>query len=923
MTDPIESIKKFVRATNYLTVTQIYLQDNFLLDKPLKSEDIKPRLFGHWGTCPGINFVYANLNYFVGKYKQSSIFVLGPGHGFAALQANLFLEGTLGKYYDQAKISQSGIGFVSKQFAWPYGFSSHSCPEAPGLILEGGELGYSLATSFGAVMDNPDLLAVCMIGDGEAETGPLSSAWSMNKIIHPGVNGIVLPILHLNGYKISGPSIFAGMSDEDLTSLFSGHGYEPIIVGGENIYPQMFETLDYCFRKIAEIKKNPHKNPRLPMIILKTPKGWTGPKMINEEKIEGTIKAHQLVGANAKHDLSELTAIEEWLKSYKFGELFEGKKGFSEEIKELIPSDDLKIGDNKNVFSNLVYQDLKLPNSKDLAQPLGKAGEHTSNSMRAAGTFLNKVFSLNKSNENFRMMSPDETYSNRLDEIFETTSRSFTQSFQAHDKHLSHDGRVMEMLSEHNLHGLAQGYILTGRHSVFATYEAFAQIFSSMTHQYIKFLKMMQSLNWRGAVSSLNFILSSVVWRQEHNGFSHQNPSFISGVLEKNNDFVKVYFPVDDNSMLAALDETLNSKNGVNTIVAGKTPEPRWLSLEQAQESLKDGILTWDFASDKNPDVILLGIGDYMSREALAAIELVKQHAPIVNLRFVNISRLNAKCNCKDVRHEQIPNASKYLTDDKPVVVNFHGYPETIKAVLFDLPNPNRFSVHGYRENGGTTTPFDLLARNGASRYDLAIDVIEKASSVIGKDKAAKLVKFFKEELNTHKQFVIEKGQDPVDIESWRWNTKPASKLTDEEQLQTEVLNTSKIVAIVGLSDKENRPSYRVASFLKGQGYRIIPVNPNVKSVLGEKAYASLLEIPKQIKIDIVDIFRKPEEVIPHIKEALERGDVKTIWLAEGVVSQEAEVYALSYNLNMVSNFCIMEAYKKLKPSQVLPNYQP
>lgn len=930
----VEKIKKYVRAANYLSVTQIYLQDNFLLERPLTIDDIKPKLFGHWGTCPGINFVYGHLNYLVKKHKQSTIFVLGPGHGVPALHSNLFLEGTMAKYHKQASLTPEGLAWVSKSFAWPYVLSSHTSPDTPGQILEGGELGYSLATAYGAILDNPDLLAVCMIGDGEAETGALAAAWHINKLIDPQTNGAVLPILHVNGLKISGPTIFGRMSDEELISLFTGYGYEPHIVSGsgDEVYEQMFETLETCYQKIKELQSNPLNppyqgetssltregrgglTPRFPMIILKTPKGWTTVKEINGKAIEGTIASHQVVAANARGDEAELKAVEDWLKSYKFDELFDKTKGFSQDILDIIPEDRLRIGDNPHVFGEK-FQELIHPDPKKLEKNVEQPGEIQSNSMRMAGTYLTEVFRLNKEQKNFRLMSPDETYSNRLDEVFKETARAFVWPVEKMDKDISRDGRVMEMLSEHNMHGLAQGYVLTGRHTVFTTYEAFAQIISSMGHMYQKFLKYVRTLPWRRDISSMNYLLTSVAWRQEHNGYSHQNPSFITSMLEKQNDFVKVYFPADDNSMLAVMEETLSAKNQMNTVVAGKTPEPRWLTYEQAKKSLQDGLLTWDFASDANPDIVLVGIGDYLTKEAMAAIELLKKETPEIKIRFVNIIRLQAQCTCPDAYHPQLPNAESYFTEDKPVIVNFHGYPEVMKAMLFDVKNPHRFSVHGYQEQGGTTTPFDMQVRNRTDRYHLAMEVLQKmkANNVVAKEKAEKVIQKFEKALAGHYAYITRVGADPIEIENWQWSAKSPIIADVDEVMQANLLKEAKTIAVIGLSDNPERHSHRVAKYFQEKGFKIIPVNPNQTEVLGEKSYPSLTAIPKDIHIDIVDIFRKPEEVVPHLKEVVERGGIRSVWLQEGVSSQEAEDFAEDYGLTMVTNFCIMEAYKKLE----------
>lgn len=911
MADPIEQIKKYVRAANYLTVTQIYLQDNFLLERPLVSDDIKPKLFGHWGTCPGISFVYANLNYLVKNYNQSTVFVLGPGHGFPGLQANLFLEGTLGKYYKQATLNKEGIAYISKMFAWPGGFSSHSNPEAPGLILEGGELGYSLSTAYGAILDNPDLLAVCMIGDGEAETGPVAGAWHINKLIDPATHGAVLPILHLNGLKISGPTIFGRMSDKELISLFEGYGYEPFIVEGENIYEKMLKTLEICLQKI---RKRSHP---FPMIILKTPKGWTTIKELNGQKIEGTILAHHVVMPNVKFNDTELAALEKWLRSYHFEELFDSKNGFTDEIKKLIPADKLRIGDNPCMFGK-AYQKLNLPDASNLTKTVDLPGTTLeSNSLRMAGSYLKEIFVLNRSQRNFRLFSPDETYSNRLDEVFQVTSRSFAWPIEKDDEDLSPDGRVMEMLSEHNMHGLAQGYTLTGRHAVIATYEAFAQIFSSMAHTYQKFLKYVRKMPWREDIASLNYILTATAWRQEHNGYSHQNPSFITGLLEKHNDFIKAYFPADDNLMLAVLEETFKSKNQMNIITAGKTPLPRWLSLSQAREALKDGLSIWDFASDNNPDIVICGIGDYTTLEALAAIDLVKKDAPEIKIRFVNVLRLSAACTCEDEYHPQIPNAEKYFTKEKPVIINFHAYPEAMEAVVSHLPKPERFSVHGYIENGATTTPFDMQVRNKTSRYHLALEILERMAEegVINNQVKNTLVNKYQQALKDHQNYIKKFGADPVEIENWVFSGKIPLRADIQEVIQADLLKNAQTIAIIGLSDKPERESFRVGSYFLKKGFKIIPVNPNIKEFLGEKAYPNLLSIPKDVQIDIVDVFRRADMVMPHMKEVIQRGGIKTVWLQEGVTSQEVEDFAQDFGLTMVTNCCIMEAYKKIDKS--------
>ncbi len=914
MNDVVKSLQQYVRAANYLSVTQIYLQDNFLLKRPLERQDIKRKLFGHWGTCPGINFVYAHLNYLVKKSQQSTIFVLGPGHGFPALQANLFLEGTLQKYYHNATLDEKGMAYISKLFSWPYGFSSHSNPEAPGLILEGGELGYSLATSYGAILDNPDLLAVCMIGDGEAETGPIATAWHINKLIDPATNGTVLPVLHVNGYKISGPTIFGRMSDEQLAHLFTGYGYEPFFVRGETIYQDMITTFDTCMERITAIKKRARNKenfvPRFPMIILQTPKGWTGPKEIDEEPIEGNIKSHQVVAANARKDEEELRVIQKWLASYKFEEIFTTAKGFDKSLDTILPPEELRIGNNPHVYSKKIYKKLNLPDSKKFDKPLETPGLLVSNSMKVAGEYLRYIFEMNKKEKNFRLFSPDETYSNRLQNVFEATSRAWVWPLDPQDKDMTRSGRVMEMLSEHNLHGLTQGYILTGRHAMLTTYEAFAQIFSSMTHQYEKFLSVARNISWRGEMASLNFLLSSVLWRQEHNGFTHQNPAFVSGMLEKHDCAIKAYFPVDDNTMAVTLQECLTSQRGINMIVAGKTIEPRWLSLEQAEKTLQDGGIIFDFASEKNPDIILIGIGDYTTKEVLAAVELLRYTAPEIRIRVVNILRLSGRCNCIDAKHQQIENADKFFEENIPVIINFHGYPETVESMLFQLKNPERFSVHGYIEKGGTTTAFDMHIRNRTSRYHLASEVVQKMqeSGKISPEKANALLTQFEDAIEKHTAYITKYGADPIELDEWHWDERTHTR---DDIVERNILQSAKTIAVVGLSDNPDRYSNKVAEYLQSQHIQIIPVNPHISSVLGEKAYASLLKVPNAAKIDIAAIYRRSEEIMQPVIDSVAKG-IKTIWLAEGVRNPLAEDYAKEHGVTIVSDFCIMKVHQKL-----------
>lgn len=767
----VEKIKRYVRATNYISAAQIYLRDNFLLERPLSSEDIKPRLLGHWGTCPGINFVYANLNALIRKTNAEMMFVLGPGHGFPALQANLFLEGTLAKYYPEATINLDGLAYIARQFSWPYGFPSHSSPATPGVILEGGELGYSLATSYGAILDNPNLIIACLVGDGEAETGTAATAWHLSKFINPKTNGAVLPILHLNGYKISGPTIFGRMSDGELISLFRGYGYEPAIVSGEDddVYVTMSETLAVAYQKIISRRTDHTLLP--PMIILRTPKGWTGIKELNGQRIEGNCLSHQVVATNARDDVGERDALETWLRSYNFSELFDPEEGLKLDLREVLPPDSKLMGRSPYAFGERL-SDLVLPEVDAFTEDVNVPGVIGSSSMRRLGLYLAEVFKQNASRNNFRLMSPDETYSNKLDAVFTETKRAFMGKIEIWDRDLAPDGRVMEMLSENALQGLAQGYVLTGRWAVFASYEAFIQVVASMADQYAKFLRVAREISWRGDLPSFTYILTSSGWRQEHNGFSHQNPGFIDNMLQKQGCFVKVFFPPDGNTALAVLKRCLGTRNEINIIVAGKTVEPRWLTPELIERELEEGLLVWDFASQPEPDIVLSAAGEYLTKESLAAIDLIRREAPEIKTRFVNILEVSALGIGNEACRVAPESFEDYFTPDKPVIFNFHGYPETLKQVLFNHQNvKDRFSVHGYVENGSTTTPFDLHLRNGTSRYDLVLEIFAKMrqAGVLDGLKAERLINLYRDKITAHKKFIIENGVDPEEIENWQW----------------------------------------------------------------------------------------------------------------------------------------------------------
>ena len=775
----LENIKKFIRAANYLTVSQIFLQDNFLLERPLTSEDIKPRLLGHWGSCPGVNHVYAHLlnmqkQLDFAKSDLKTAFMLGPGHAFPALQANLFLEETLSKFDINAARNRSGIQYISKNFSWPGGFPSHASPFTPGVILEGGELGYSLSTAFGAVLDNPNLVITTLIGDGEAETGTIAASWHLNKLIDPVENGVVLPILHLNGYKISGPTIFGSMSDFELIQFFHGAGWEPKIVdeySAEDFDLELSNAFSNAFRDISRIKfgRN-NKFIRLPMIIMRSKKGSSGVKENNGQKIEGNSPAHQVPLLKAKTDKNELKKLEDWMKSYKFDELFDYERGeFKEWLNDFLPESSSRIGRNRFIDANLNFKELKLPEN---TEGLGEK----SLAMNAVGGLLEKVFEKNP--DNFRFFSPDETYSNKLDAIFEATSRSWQREIKPWEKDLAKNGRVTEILSENCLQGLLQGYILTGRHGVLTSYEAFAPIISSMMDQYAKFLTQSKEVKWRGDLASLNYILTSTGWRQDHNGFSHQNPSFIDEVLRRKNGIGQIFLPADDNSAAVSILKMLKSRNNINVLVAGKTPEPRYFSLEGVQKQFKNGgifvfdswknqeITDWNLISeDDEPDLILAASGDYVFKETVAALQVLLHDVAQVKIRLVYVQALCGKGIGTFENTLSKSDFVKIFTKDKPVVFAFHGYAKTLKSILFDYENPARIQINGYEEKGSTTTPFDMLARNKVSRYDIAV----RALNSVGKGEEAfeKLTKEYQKRQDDALNFARENSVDSPEIENW------------------------------------------------------------------------------------------------------------------------------------------------------------
>lgn len=782
---------KYLRAVNYLTVAQIFLLDNHLLRRELRPGDIKPRLLGHWGSCPGISFAYAHSSRYAKKYDADMMFVVGPGHGFPALQANLFLEGTLSHFDPSIQRNMDGVRRLTREFSWPYGYPSHSNPETPGVILEGGELGYSLSTSYGAVMDNPDLTVACLVGDGEAETGPTAGAWHLNKLINPRKDGIVLPILHLNGYKISAPTVFGRMTNYELMMLFSGYGYEPRIVdvtecSMNEANELMAETMDWVHERIAKIRSNDKHSPRLPMIIMRTLKGWTGVKQLNGQKVEGNALAHQVVLSEAKTDPDQLKQLDEWLRSYKFDELFSPEQGFGNFLEEVIPDNPAKrLGMSRHAHGGEpVYQPLELPPAEKFAEDAALPGTMGSSSMRRAGLYLEEVFKLNEASRNFRFMSPDETYSNKLDQIFQTTSRSWQWPIEPWDKDLAQDGRVMEMLSEHNMQGLMQGYVLTGRHAMFASYEAFLQVVSSMVDQYAKFLTQSRGIEWRRTIPSLNYILTSSGWRQDHNGFSHQNPGFIDNILQRQSNFCNVYFPSDGNTTLVALEKMLSSVRQINAIVAGKTVEPRWLTPDLARKQVDAGLMIWDFASDEDPDLVMAAAGDYPTKETMAAIDIVKTETPYAKIRCVNVSSLTTLGfgTLHNTANQKVLDG--IFTDNKPVIFNFHGYPQTVKSILFNYAiDSTRFDIRGYKEIGSTTTPFDMHVRNETSRYHLAAAAFRQLghNSVIQFEEAEHLAAKYERMIDENTEYIKRHGVDIPDIDAWVWPAARGAERVEEE----------------------------------------------------------------------------------------------------------------------------------------------
>ncbi len=775
----LQTIDAYWRAANYLSVGQIYLMANPLLARPLQPEDVKPRLLGHWGTTPGLNLLYAHLNRVIRAWDLDMIFLAGPGHGGPAVVANAWLEGTYSEIYSHVTRDAAGMEALFRQFSFPGGIPSHAAPETPGSIHEGGELGYALAHAYGAVFDNPGLIAACVIGDGEAETGPLAASWHSNKFLNPVTDGAVLPILHLNGYKIANPTVLARIPEHELVSLMEGYGYRAHVVAGDEpelVHQQLAATMDACVREIDDIQRRARDRgdptrPQWPMIVLRTPKGWTGPKTVDGVQVEGTFRAHQVPIANVRGNPAHLAQLEEWLRSYRPAELFGPDGTLAPELAALPPRDYRRMSANPHANGGLLLRDLDLPDFRDYAVPVASPGATETEGTRALGTWLRDVITRNPAS--FRLFGPDETASNRLQDVFEVTDRAFDGQIIDGDDHLAPDGRVMEVLSEHLCQGWLEGYLLTGRHGMFNCYEAFIHIIDSMFNQHAKWLKTTREIPWRRPVASLNYLLSSLVWRQDHNGFSHQDPGFIDHVMNKKAEIIRVYLPPDANTLLSTADHCLRSRHYVNVIVAGKQPQPQWLTMDQAIIHCTRGAGIWDWASSDNgdndePDVVLACAGDVPTLETLAAASLLREHLPSLKVRVVNVVDLMRLQPAAEHPHG-MPDAEydALFTADRPVIFAYHGYPWLIHRLTYRRHGHNNLHVRGYREEGTTTTPFDMVMLNDLDRYHLVIDVIDRVPGLAAR--AGHLRQLMSDKRIEARAYTREFGEDAPEITNWTW----------------------------------------------------------------------------------------------------------------------------------------------------------
>ncbi|WP_081887908.1 phosphoketolase family protein [Verrucomicrobium sp. BvORR034] len=779
--DQLARMDAWWRAANYLSVGQIYLRDNPLLTKRLKREHIKPRLLGHWGTTPGLNFIYVHLNRIIKEQDLNMLLVTGPGHGGPGIVANTYLEGTYSEVYPEITEDEVGMQRLFKQFSFPGGIPSHVAPETPGSIHEGGELGYSLSHAYGAAFDNPDLIIPTIVGDGEAETGPLATGWHGNKFINPVRDGAVLPILHLNGYKIANPCFLARIPHEELQKFFEGMGYRPWFVEGDDpalLHQQMASTLDEVTAEIRSIWKSARKHgfqgrPAWPMIVLRTPKGWTCPKEIDGLKCEGYWRAHQVpMGDMDKPE--HVKVLEGWMKSYRPEELFDATGHLHADIASLAPSGTRRMSANPHTNGGLLLRDLRLPDFRDYAIKCPAPGENFAEATREMGRFLRDVMKLNLEMQNFRLFSPDENNSNRWQDALQVTSRAYAAEILSKDDHLSPDGRVMEVLSEHQCQGWLEGYLLTGRHGFFSCYEAFIHIIDSMFNQHAKWLKVCRHIPWRRPIASLNYLLSSHVWRQDHNGFSHQDPGFLDHVINKKSEVIRVYLPPDANTLLSVTDHCLRSRNYVNVVVAGKQPAPVWLSMQDAAQHCAAGVGIWDWASNDQggePDVVMACCGDVPTLETLAAVELIHQHAPDVKVRVVNVVDLMKLQPVEEHPHGLHDREfDAIFTKDKPVIFAFHGYPWLIHRLTYRRTNHCNLHVRGYKEEGTTTTPFDMCVLNQLDRFTLMGDALSRVTRL--GSRLGYILQFVHEQLHHHRVYICEHGDDVPEIRDWKWNAK-------------------------------------------------------------------------------------------------------------------------------------------------------
>ena len=777
--DLLRKMHAYWRAANYLSVGQIYLQDNALPDVPLALAHVKPRLLGHWGTTPGLNLIYVHLNRLIKQHSLNMMYIMGPGHGGPGVVANSYLEGSYTERYPAIEQNRNGLQRLFRQFSWPGGISSHVSAEIPGSIHEGGELGYSLAHAYGAAFDNPSLIVACVIGDGEAETGALAASWHSNKFLNPAGDGAVLPILHLNGFKIANPTVLARISREELTDLMRGYGHEALFVEGDDpmqVHQSLAHTLDLALAKIQQIQGDARsgginadiQRPRWPMIVLRTPKGWTGPKFVDGKPVEGTWRAHQVPIADFKTP-EHLQQLEDWLKSYRPHELFDEAGKFRDELAALAPSGNLRMGCNPHANGGGLLRGLIMPNFCDYAVAVPQPGCVDAEATRVMGGFLRDVMKLNLINRNFRIFGPDETASNRLDAVYAVSGKTWMAEMVDGDTDLSPQGRVMEVLSEHLCEGWLEGYLLTGRHGLFSCYEAFIHIIDSMFNQHAKWLKVSQQIPWRKPIASLNYLLSSHVWRQDHNGFSHQDPGFMDHVANKKSEIVRIYLPPDANCLLSVTDHCLRSRNYVNVIIAGKQPQAQWLDMEAAVRHCTAGASIWEWASTDDPDVVIACAGDVPTLEALAAVTLLREYVPDIRVRFVNVVDLMVLQPASEHPHGlQDDDFDALFTRDKPVIFAFHGYPALIHKLTYRRHNHGNFHVRGYQEEGTTTTAFDMVVLNQLDRYQLALDAIKRIprfANLIDAETAR-----HQANIARHKLYIHTHGDDLPEVRDWRWS---------------------------------------------------------------------------------------------------------------------------------------------------------